>query len=305
MDDRAILDAIQGSAEALLERHLTRTKEWFPHQLVPWSRGRDFQPDEEWDPDEFALPEAVRSALFVNLLTEDNLPYYYSSLSKLFSDDGVWGEWSRRWTAEEHRHSIVIRDWLTVTRALDPVELERARMAQVSVGFVHGANIPSACDGVVYVTLQELATRISHRNTGRLLGESTGSEIMTRVAADENLHFLFYRDVTSAALEADPSTLVLAIERQVRGFDMPGTGIKDFGSHAGVIADAGIYDFTIHHSQILVPVVLRHWQLETIEGLTPEADKARGRTVRYINRMERVSRRLVARRDEQLASTPK
>jgi acyl-[acyl-carrier-protein] desaturase len=303
MDDLALLDSLKDTAEALLERHLTKTKEWFPHELVPWSRGRDFVPGEEWDPDELALPAAVRSALFVNLLTEDNLPYYFHSIIQLFTDHGVWGEWNRRWTAEEHRHSIVIRDWMTVTRALDPVELERARMAQVSGGFPGGANVIGMCEGVVYVTLQELATRISHRNTGRLLGDAAGAEIMTRVAADENLHFLFYRDLTTAALERDPSKVVLAIERQVRGFEMPGTGIKDFGVHAAAIASAGIYDFAIHHDQILVPVVLRHWQLEALEGLTPEAEQARERTVRRIDRIARVGRRMAERRDEQMADS--
>src|SRR3954471_23088312 len=65
----------------LYDRHLATAKEWFPHELVPWGRGRDFGPDAPWDPEESPVPEAVRVALLVNLLTEDNLPYYYASLS--------------------------------------------------------------------------------------------------------------------------------------------------------------------------------------------------------------------------------
>jgi acyl-[acyl-carrier-protein] desaturase len=91
----------------------------------------------------------------------------------------------------------------------------------------------------VYVTLQEMATRISHRNTGRLLADKRGYEIMARVAGDEQLHHVFYRDTASAMLEVDPSTVVLAIERNVKGFEMPGTGIPDFASHAKAIAEAG------------------------------------------------------------------
>ncbi len=62
----------------LLERHLGATKEWFPHELVPYSRGRDFVAGEAWTESDSFIPldEAVRSSLFVNLLTEDNLPYY-------------------------------------------------------------------------------------------------------------------------------------------------------------------------------------------------------------------------------------
>jgi acyl-[acyl-carrier-protein] desaturase len=105
MKDRALLDATAPVAEALYQRHLAKSKEWFPHQLVPWSQGRDFEPGEVWDPRDYPLPDAVRSALYVNLLTEDNLPYYFHAISWLFTEDGIWGEWNRRWTAEEHRHS--------------------------------------------------------------------------------------------------------------------------------------------------------------------------------------------------------
>jgi acyl-[acyl-carrier-protein] desaturase len=171
-------------------------------------------------------------------------------------------------------------------------------MAQVTTGMTYASAIQGPQQGLAYVTLQELATRISHRNTGRLLEDQYGNEIMSRVANDENLHFLFYRDMATAALEVDPSGMVLAIAAQVRGFQMPGTGIPDFATHATAIANAGIYDFAIHHDQILVPVVLRHWRLETIEGLSPEAEIARGKTVRYIQRMARVSRRLAERREE-------
>ena len=52
----------------------------------------------------------------MNLLTEDNLPHYYHAIESVFGSDEPWGFWSRRWTAEEGRHSIVIRDYLTVTR---------------------------------------------------------------------------------------------------------------------------------------------------------------------------------------------
>jgi acyl-[acyl-carrier-protein] desaturase len=145
---------------------------------------------------------------------------------------------------------------------------------------------------LVYLTLQELATRISHRNTGQLVPGQAGKAIMSRVAADENLHFLFYRDLATEALEEDPSVLVEAIERQVTSFEMPGAGIEDFTRHAAAIAAAGIYDFRVHYEQILVPVVLRHWRLESLEGLTPEADQARERTLRWIARLGRVADRL-------------
>ena len=121
---------------------------------------------------------------------------------------------------------------------------------------------------------------------------------MKKVASDENRHYLFYRDLVTAALEIDPSGAVMAIERQVRTFEMPGTGILDFEVHAKAIANAGIYDFAVHHDQILVPVVLRHWNIEALEGLTPEAEQARAALVKRIGRIGKAGKRFAARRDE-------
>jgi acyl-[acyl-carrier-protein] desaturase len=93
--------------------------------------------------------------------------------------------------------------------------------------------------------------------------------------------------------------MVCAIERQVRTFEMPGTGILDFEVHAKAIAKAGIYDFAVHHDQILVPVVLRHWGVESIEGLDADGEAARAALVKRIGRIGKAGRRFAARRDEQ------
>lgn len=298
--DEALLAELEPVAGQLLERHLATSKEWFPHTLVPWGQGRDFEAGYEWSADEVELPDEVRSSLFVNLLTEDNLPYYFRTIERMFGADSAWGTWARRWTAEEGRHSIVIRDYLTVTRAVDPVALERARMAQVECGEVPEPE--TALDGFAYVALQELATRIAHHNTGKLLTDRAGYEVMKKVASDENRHHLFYRDLVTAALELEPSATVCAIERQVRTFEMPGTGIIDFEAHAKAIAKAGIYDFAIHHDQILLPVVLRHWGVEALEGLDAEGEEARAALVKRIERIGKAGRRFAARREE--ADTP-
>jgi acyl-[acyl-carrier protein] desaturase len=293
VDDDALLAELEPTAVKLLERHLGTAKEWFPHEMVPWSRGRDYAEGEDWDPERSSLCPGARSALFLNILTEDNLPHYYRTISSKFGEDDVWGEWNRRWTAEEGRHAIVIRDYLAVTRSIDMRDLERARMRQVSTGRV--PNPASIEDGIVYVALQELATRIAHRNTGKLLDDPEGLAIMSRVAADENLHHLFYRDLASAALEIDPSGMVAAIERQVRTFEMPGAGIPDFKTHARLIADVGVYDFAAHHDQILVPVVFKHWRVEQLQNLKAAAEQARERLVKHVEKVGNVAKRVKSR----------
>ena len=297
--DIPLLEALAETGERLLERHLSTTKEWFPHKLVPWSRSSDYDDDYEWSPEEAGVSPAVRSALFVNTLTEDNLPYYFRDIERMFGRDGAWGEWVRRWTAEEGRHGMVLNQYLLASRAIDPVDLERARMVQMSTGEVPEPE--TVVDGLAYVALQELATRISHFNTGSRLTDPVGKAIMRRVAADENLHYLFYRDAMSAVIEVDPSRAVIAMERQVSGFAMPGTGIPGFAQHSKAIADSGIYDLAIHHDQILQPVVIRDWAVEKLEGLNPEAEEARRKLVKQINRIGKVGRRIAERRAEKQA----
>jgi len=268
----------------LLGRHLETAKEWFPHDYVPWDLGRSFA-DAPWQPDDSRLSAVARTALELNLLTEDNLPYYHLAIWNLFGSEGAWGEWARRWTAEEARHSIAIRDYLLVTRAVDPVALERERMDHMARGY-YPRRIPSALDGLVYVTLQELATRIAHRNTGAITGDPVAERLLVRVAVDENLHYAFYRDVATAALELNPSAMVLAMQRQVLGFKMPGLELRGFRERAITIAAAGIYDLRIHREQVLSPVLLRHWRLRDLRGLSDDAERARDAVLRFLDDLE-------------------
>ena len=125
MPNTDVLHDLEPTVERLLERHLASSKEWFPHEYVPYSRGRDHVTGEIWSEDDADLAgakidDAVRSALLVNLLTEDNLPYYFRSVERMFGADGPWGTWVRRWTAEEGRHAMAIYGYLMVTRAIDP-----------------------------------------------------------------------------------------------------------------------------------------------------------------------------------------
>ena len=86
------------TAERLLERHLAASREWFPHELVPWQQAAGEPLG--------ALPDGVRSALVVNVLTEDALPYFTTGLHARLGASGPWWDWTRRWTAEEMRHGL-------------------------------------------------------------------------------------------------------------------------------------------------------------------------------------------------------
>ena len=303
--EATLLRELDSEVERLLERHLERAKEWFPHEYVPYERGREHT-EGDWQQDDADLggaqiDDAVRSSLIVNLLTEDNLPYYFRTVEGTLGKDGPWGEWVRRWTAEEGRHSMAIYGYLMTTRAVDPVALERDRMAQVTSGKI--PEPPSVCDALVYLSLQELATRIAHRTTGAMIGDPAGHEVMSRVAADENLHHLFYRDLAAAAFKVAPDQMMAAVLRQVSGFEMPGFGIRDFATHARRIASAGIYDLAVHHKQILVPVVLHQWAVDKMSGLSEVGNKAREALMVRLDKSARVADRLLERRGHTAIAT--
>jgi acyl-[acyl-carrier-protein] desaturase len=297
-----LLIELEPVVAAELDRHLSVAKEWFPHQYVPWSRGRDFDGPmggEPWDPGHSTVPSVVREALVVNLLTEDNLPGYHREISTIFGRDGAWGTWVDRWTAEEDRHGTVIRDYLTVTRTVDPVALERARMSHMQGGYRadHGTKM---LHGLAYVAFQELATRVSHRNTGSLAGDPVCERMLARVAADENLHMLFYRNTLAAALELAPDETMRAITDVVTGFQMPGHTIDGFLRKSVAIAGAGIYDLRIHLDDVVTPV-LRKWRVFELGGLRDDGNRARDELADFLRTLDAAANRFVERRAERAA----
>jgi acyl-[acyl-carrier-protein] desaturase len=200
-----------------------------------------------------------------------------------------------RWTAEEGRHAYCIRDYLLVTRGVDPAELERARMQTMETGFDSGdKELLNVC---AYVSFQELATRVSHRNTGRFTEEPIAEKLLARVAKDENLHMIFYRNIVQAALELAPSQTMRAITDEVVGFQMPGAIIPGFNRKAVQMAKAGIYDLRIHHDDIVSPL-LRQWGVFALEGLDEEGEKARDELAAAVSALDTEATRFVERRAE-------
>ena len=295
-----VLTELEPVVAANLDRHLNLAREWHPHDYIPWSRGRDFAflGGVDWAPEDSPLDPVAKTAMVVNLLTEDNLPSYHREIATRFGRDGAWGQWVGRWTAEEGRHGIALRDYLVVTRGVDPVDLERARMAHMSAGYDSGDKTPLGT--IAYVSFQELATRVSHRNTGRVTGCPIAEQLLARIATDENLHMVFYRNLMAAALDIHPDAALQAIRDEVVGFSMPGAGMPDFARNSLTIAKAGIYDLRLHHDEVLVPV-LRHWRVFERTDLGPAGEQAREELAVFLADLSERAAKFVERRDAQRA----
>ncbi|MFJ1563820.1 acyl-ACP desaturase [Streptomyces erythrochromogenes] len=283
--DAKLLYALEEVVEKELNRHLQVTKDWMPHEYVPWSEGRNFpgffEDGEAWDPQQSKVTDIGKIALVVNLLTEDNLPSYHHEIATLFGRNGAWGTWVHRWTAEEGRHGIVMRDYLLASRAVDPDKLEAFRMQHMSEGF-ESDNRHSMLHSVAYVAFQELATRISHRNTGHQSGDPVCDRMLARIAQDENLHMVFYRNLLGAAFELAPDLTMQAVRDVVVNFRMPGHGMPGFERMAAQMAIGGVYNLRIHHDDVLAPV-LRFLKVMDIADLGPEGQKAQDELGLFMN----------------------
>ncbi|OBB48322.1 MULTISPECIES: acyl-ACP desaturase [unclassified Mycobacterium] len=298
LTDLHLLHELEPVVEKYLNRHLTMRKDWNPHDYIPWSDGKNYYAlgGEDWHPEQSQLSEVAQVAMIQNLLTEDNLPSYHREIAMNMGMDGAWGQWVNRWTAEENRHGIALRDYLVVTRAVDPVQLEQLRIEQVTRGFSPGQNqqgdlfAESLFDSVIYVTFQELATRVSHRNTGKACNETIADQLLARVSADENLHMIFYRDVSEAGFEIAPDQAMHSLHRVLRNFKMPGYTVPEFRRKAVIIAVGGVYDPRIHLDDVVMPV-LKKWRIFEREDFTGEAARMRDDLGVLVEELEEASQK--------------
>jgi acyl-[acyl-carrier-protein] desaturase len=262
-----LLEAVDGDVRRLLSEHRERRTHWYFHELVPWERGRSFVA-EPWDPSQCTISEAARTSLVLNLLTEDNLPYYHSAIERHVPPGSALAEWNHLWTAEEGQHAIALRSYLMVSRNCDPTALEDDRLQVMTTGYEPDWQSPSEL--FAYTAAQELATRVSHRNAGKITDDPVAFELMRSIAVDENHHFMFYKGVMEAMLRESPSSVLAGIYRVFANFQMPGAVIPGFVRRSVEIARAGVYNLRIHHDRVIEPL-LKQWRIGELTGLDAAA----------------------------------
>jgi acyl-[acyl-carrier-protein] desaturase len=321
LTDLQLLHELEPVVEKYLNRHISMHRDWNPHDYIPWSDGKNYHAlgGQDWDPEQSKLSDVAQVAMVQNLVTEDNLPSYHREIAMNMGMDGAWGQWVNRWTAEENRHGIALRDYLVVTRSVDPVELEKLRLEVVNRGFSPGQNhqgeyfADSVTDSVIYVSFQELATRVSHRNTGKACNDTVADQLMAKISADENLHMIFYRDVSEAAFDIAPNQAMKSLHLILRHFKMPGFLVPEFRRKAVMIAVGGVYDIRIHLEEVVKPV-LKKWRIferddftgeaawmrddigALMEELEKECDKFDASKQRYLERQARMSEKITAQK---------
>jgi acyl-[acyl-carrier-protein] desaturase len=286
-----VLLCLESKVKDWIQFHLSKRKLWLSSDFLP--ADEKMNDDQQKNLDALrdrtrGVVDAVRVALAVNLLTEEGLPHFHSLINKHLGDDTFWSKWTNMWTAEEDRHGNVLRDYVRDSRVFNFREVEMMQYHYQESGF----NPDWQRDPYkvfVYTTLQERATQISHKNTGKLAGENEPllNGILSSIAADEAKHFTFYRNVFKEILSIDPNRALQSAAAIMPAIEMPGITMPNFRDMADVIRRVGIYGPWDYKS--IVEDAIKFWNIELITGLNDIAAKAQEKILAIPERLKKIA----------------
>lgn len=286
-----VLNALAPAVVRETEAHKARRKLWFPNDLMP----ADAQAGPERELEVAAmrdaardLPDVVRVALALNLLTEEGLPHFHRLIAVYFGKESPWSDWNNMWTAEEDRHGCAMRDYVRDARIFDMRALEVMQYQYIKAGFEpEWQQDPYRL--LAYTSLQEKATQMSHANTGRLAAgrEPVLQRLLAHVAGDESRHYQFYRAVFGEILGADTERALDSLLKVTLGFAMPGHNIAGFSEMSEVLGRGGV--FGTRHYQSIVEELLEFWGIAALTGLSAHAQHSQERLMKIPARLARMA----------------
>ena len=246
MAQKPVLTPLMAELESVVEenwdRHLAVAKLWCAHDFVPFDRGENFKMlgGRDWDPSQAKLPQHITDALEVLLITKDNLSAYHREFVEHFILEEAWGHWIGRWTAEENLHAIVIREYLVVTRDIDPVANEMVRVEHVMKGY-RGDHL-SRIETLVFMALREHTHAVFCRRLAGQTDDPTLRAMIETIATDEERHEQYFANLVSACLRIEPDETVAAVASRAAETHVVGADIDAYQDKVANIAAAGIFD---------------------------------------------------------------
>jgi len=238
----ALILELEPVVDENLNRHLATEELWYAHDYVPFEQGENFAflGGKDWDSSSVTLPKHVTDALEILLITKDNLAGYHRELVEHFILDDRWGRWIGRWTAEEHLHAVALRNYLVVTREIDPAANEDVRVAHVMKGY--RADSYSQIETLAFMALLERAHAVFCRNLQAQIDEPVLQALVGRIARDEERHEEFFANLVAYLVTYDRDETVAAIAKRAAGFEPIGADIEAYQDKVKVVAESGIFD---------------------------------------------------------------
>ncbi len=228
--------------EEQLRRHLDTEDAWFAHDYVPFDQGENFAflGGRDWDASDVTLPKKVTDAVEILLITKDNLAGYHRELVEHFILEDKWGRWLGRWTAEEHLHAVALRNYLVVTREVDPSANEDVRVEHVMKGY--RANTYSQIETLAFMALWERAHAVFCRNLAAQTDEPVLRGLVEKIARDEERHAEFFSNLVAHCLTSMRDETIDAIATRAAALDVVGGDIDAYADKVATVAEAGIFD---------------------------------------------------------------
>lgn len=225
-----------------LQRHLDTAEEWFAHDYVPFEQGENFAflGGRDWEPSQQTLPQHVVDACEILQITKDNLAGYHRELVEHFILEWKWGRFIGRWTAEEHLHAIVMRNYLVVTRNFDPTANEDVRVDHV-MNKGYRASSFTQIETLVFMALFERSFAVFCRRTAEQTEEPILKSLLNRIAVDEERHEVFFANLVRWCLQYDEAETVAAVARRAKELQAPGADIDAFAGKVANVDEAGIF----------------------------------------------------------------
>jgi acyl-[acyl-carrier-protein] desaturase len=225
-----------------LDRHLQSEQLWYAHDYVPFDQGENFAflGGTDWDPAQVTLPRPVTDALEILLITKDNLAGYHRELVEHFILEDKWGRWVGRWTAEEHLHAVALRNYLVVTREIDPAANEDVRVEHVMKGY--RADKYSQLETLAFMAFFERAHAVFCRNLEAQLDEPILKALVGRIAKDEERHEEFFANLVAHCLTSQRDETVAAIATRAALLEPVGADIDAYQDKVAAVAAGGIFD---------------------------------------------------------------
>src|SRR3954462_5109534 len=238
----ALILELEPVVQQELRRHIDSEDLWYAHDYVPFEQGENFAflGGRDWDPSQVTLPKNVTDALEILLIIKDNLAGYHRGFVFSFILEKKWGRWLGRWTAEEHLHAIALREYLVVTREIDPTANEEARVQYVMKGY--RADKHSQIETLAYMAFSERSFATFCRNLAAQIEEPILAGLIDRIARDEARHEEFFANLVTHLLGSTRDETIEAIAARAADITVVGSDIDTFGDKLQNVAAAGIFD---------------------------------------------------------------
>ena len=303
---QAIFSQLESHVESHMDKYLKRVDSlWQPSDHSP-----DISDENEnLAQHRLAAPEVTIEQLIVlvgNTITEDALPTYSASLSRLVEDktgisDNPLAVAARRWEAEERRHGSLLDQHLRIDRRVNMKKVEETINYLIQDGFTTGGMNP--VEGFVYTSFQERATHIAHKKLGQLIGKNNPfvSNSCRIIADDEARHEGYYKTVLLKKIfEIDPEVALAAYYQMMfQTIKMPALRMRDspirkdgetlFDQFSKVAQKIGVYTSEDYIS--IVEHLNSHWGIEAINIGSETSSKQRDRLVTLPQTLRRAAKR--------------